>query len=744
MIQRQRPSEYAGEVTISKSIDKEDLSIDIRGRIDGVYTYPDRIIIDEIKTTTENPELIARNKIPVHWGQAKCYAYLYSTENNLKEITVQLTYYNIETHDSFESREDYTYSSLEEFFTDLISRYISWARALIYWKGTRNDSIGQLSFPFPDYRSGQRTIAYEVYNAVKNSEQLLIQAPTGIGKTMAALFPAIKALGEEGTEKIFFLTARSTGRMAAEKALAAMRAKGLRLKSLVLTAKDKICPWPETMCTPVECKYARGHYDRINRAIEDAFDQDSLTQNVITELSQKHSVCPFEYSLDLSLWADCIICDYNYVFDPRVHLQRYFTEGKRPYAFIIDEAHNLVDRAREMFSAELDKQAILDMRRVIGNRLLHMNNILGRINTELLKLRKACEQKNGAFYDQHLPSELDALLREFTSSARRWLAENRKTENRQKLIELYSAVHHFLTIWDLYDSRYATSYKTEEKNLKIKLYCIDPSSDMNYALHRGSSAIFLSATLVPMNYFIQILGCDSEARRLILPSPFPRENLEVFIAPRISTLYRKREVTKSAVAEMLIALAKSRPGNYLFYFPSYAYMNLIFNHFTEIETSIPTIVQRPEFKEEDRIHFLSHFQKNSKATLVAFAVMGGVFGEGIDLTGDRLSGAAVVGVGLPALSPERNCIRDYFNETHNRGFEFAYQYPGINKVLQAAGRVIRTENDMGVVLLIDERFGVRGYRDLLPEEWRTHYIQSQEQLTNRLMKFWGQAYSIEN
>lgn len=738
MIQGRRPAEYSAEVPVSFSIEREDFILNISGRIDGVYVYPDTAVIDEIKTITSDSEA-AEQKNELHWAQAKCYAYMYSREHDLEDIIVQLTYYNTGTRKQVEVRENFLLSDLEDFIEDLVSRYIEWVRVRAEWRMIRNESIQKILFPFPRYRSGQKKMIDEVYSAIKKGEQLLVQAPTGIGKTMAALFPAVKSLADDLSEKVFFLTARSTGRIAAEKALSLMLEKGLRIKSLSLTAKDKLCPFPDSTCTPGECKYAKGHYDRLNSAVEDAFRHDLITKEVVSELSQRHEVCPFEYSLDLSLWADCIVCDYNYVFDPRVHLQRHFTEGKSPFAFIIDEAHNLVDRARDMFSAELDKQAVLDMRRFVRHRMPDIYEVLNSINTEFIKLRKGCEQKGGAYYSSEVPEDLDGILMEFTSITRRRLAENRKTAYRQKLTELYFAVNHFLTIWDLYDRRYVTSYKTEAKSLKIKLFCIDPSPDMNHALNRGSSAIFLSATLVPMNYFIKILGCDSEARKVILPSPFPRENLEVIISSRISTLYRNRNATKSAVAGMLIALVKSRPGNYLFYFPSYAYLNLVHNSFREINPDIQTVLQKSEFTEEDRNHFLSRFRKDNNETLAGFAVLGGVFGEGIDLTGDRLTGTAIVGVGLPGISPERDCIREYFDETDAKGFEFAYQYPGINKVLQAAGRVIRTENDMGVVILIDERFATHGYRSLLPDEWQVHHIYSPEELTDSLVTFWSYA-----
>jgi DNA excision repair protein ERCC-2 len=736
MIQGRRPAEYSSEVPVSCSMEREDFILNIGGRIDGVYEYPDRAVIDEIKTVNMDPDDAIQKRNELHWGQAKCYAYIYAREHDLEEIEVQLTYYSTGTRTQREIREIYSVNALEDFMEEIVTRYIVRLKIYAEWQTLRNELIKTASFPYPGYRSGQTVMIDEVGRAIENSEQLLIQAPTGIGKTMAALFPAIKSLVEERSEKVLFLTARTTGRIAAEKAVTDMLMNGLRIKSVSLTAKDRICPFPDSMCTPAECSYAKGHYDRLNDAIDEGFTYDLITGDVISELSRKHEVCPFEFSLDLSLWADCIICDYNYVFDPRVHLQRYFGEGKRPYTFIIDEAHNLVDRARDMFSAELDKEDVLDVRRAVHHKLPDIYRILNRINTLLIKLRKECDQTGGAYYSREMPEDLDGLLVEFMSVTRRWLAENKKTDFRQKLTELFFAANHYLTIHDLYDSRYVTSYKTESNDLRVKLFCIDPSMDMSAALNRGSSAIFMSATLVPMNYFSQILGCDSEARKVILQSPFPEENLEIVISTRLSTLYRHRNATKLGIARMLMALGKSRSGNYLFYFPSYAYLNLVYDCFMEIDPDISTIRQKPNLSEEERSYFLSHFRKDNDETLVGFAVLGGVFGEGIDLTGDRLTGAAIVGVGLPGISPERDCIRNYFDETDQKGFEFAYQYPGINKVLQAAGRVIRTENDMGVVLLIDQRFGTHIYKELLPDHWKPQYINSQEYLLPVLKKFW--------
>jgi DNA excision repair protein ERCC-2 len=741
-IQRSRPDEYSSEVPLVHRIETDHFILEISGRMDGIYQYPDRVIIEEIKTTATKPEVWETEENHVHWGQLKCYAYIYAVEYSLEKIDTQLTYYHTKTGKTKEFRRHFSREELEHFFQELISRYLEWTNTIEEWNQIRDHSILNLDFPFPAYRAGQRKMAVDVYLTIKRRNQLIVQAPTGIGKTIATLFPAIKALREGHTSKMFYLTARTTGRVAAENALDELRRKGLRIKSLTITAKEKICFHPAIFCNPDECPCAGGYFDRITQAVQEVFQQDALTREAIEDVARKHNVCPFEFSLDLSLWADCIICDYNYAFDPRVYLKRFFLEGKGEYTFLIDEAHNLVDRAREMFSAEIRKQPFLDLRRVVRNQLPDLYKIMGKINTWLLQARKQCDAKGGEPYAEKSPPEdLLPLLKDFVEEAENWLTLNLKTPFRKELLDVFFEASRFITVAEQYDEQYATCFEKINSDLRVKLFCLDPSERLKDALKRCQAAIFFSATMTPAAYFQKILGCNESARTRILPSPFPRENLCLLISGNISTLYKQRAKTVPAVTQAILAMVQQKKGNYLLFFPSYQYMEMVYESFSEECPDIEIILQTRGMTEREREIFLERFAHDNEETLVGFAVMGGIFGEGIDLVGDRLTGAVIVGVGLPGISLERDLIRDYFTHSNGAGFEYAYMYPGINRVFQAAGRVIRTEYDRGAVLLIDQRFSTFRYTSLFPCEWHPIRVKEEEHIRALLQEFWNQEPS---
>jgi DNA excision repair protein ERCC-2 len=737
-IQQSRPENYTAEVAVSHQIETELFTLTVGGRIDGVYSEPDRVLIEEIKTTTRSLEYYVSNKDPLHWGQVKCYAYIYATEHHLSQIATQLTYYQVETGETRKFEQQFTSTELESFFQDLVTGYLKWAQTLVNWELERDESIRQLPFPFGHYRPGQRKMAVGVYRTVKNGGQLLAQAATGIGKTMAVIFPALKVMAEGLNAKIFYLTARTTGRIAAENALDELRKKQLKLKSLTITAKDKICFKPENTCNPEECEFARGYFDRVNEALKDMFRRDAFTRPAVETVARSHQVCPFEFSLELSYWADCIICDYNYAFDPRVFLRRFFQEKSSDYTFLVDEAHNLVDRSREMFSAEIFKQQVLDVRRAIRNELPRVYKILGKINAWMVKERKKCEEHGPGRHTKQPPEELFPMLSGFLGIAERWLSLNIKAPFREELLDLFFAVSGFMRVAEKYDESYATCYEKFKKDLKLKLFCIDPSIQLENALKRCRAAIFFSATMTPMSYFKKILGCSEHAAGLNISSPFPGGNLTLFVSDRISTFYRDREKTRLQVSLAIYTLINQKKGNYLIFFPSYEYMMMVFESFKSHCPDSEIMLQTPGMSESERDEFLNRYRHASPMSLVGFAVMGGIFGEGIDLVGERLSGAVVVGVGLPGISLEKELIKEYFTHTHNAGFEYAYQYPGINRVFQAAGRVIRTENDRGVVLLIDQRYATHRYRSLLPVEWEPIRVRDQEQFAKDLQRFWNQ------
>lgn len=736
-IQKSRPSGYRSEVTVSREFETPGFVLEVRGRIDGVLETGDGVTVEEIKTTASDLEEIAVDRNPNHWGQLKTYAFFYASEQKLDRLSIQLTYHQIDTNKTREIREDISCAELSLFVDGLVEGYLAWAQRTADWIDERNRSIANLTFPFEPYRPGQRRMAGAVYANVKQGQQALLQAPTGVGKTMAALVPAIAGLGRGSADVIFFLTARTTGKAAAERALDTLRENGLRFKSVTLTAKDKICFNPEKACHPDECEFARGYYDKLTGALHDAFAHDAFTFESISEFARDRTLCPFEFSLDLSLWVDCIIGDYNYAFDPRVSLRRFFKNDRIQKTLIVDEAHNLIDRARDMFSAELSKKATLECRRLLKTIRPPAYRALGQINRCLLDLRQLTNEEGGRRADSEFDPKLASLLRRFVGSLQDLLQKDVPVNLPEPVMEFFFDSVQFLSTIDRYDDHYITLYETSGKEFRVRLFCLNPAREMAQRLAACASVQFMSATLVPMDYFKQVLGCADDARTMELPSPFPPDNLRLFIAPNISTRYRQRRETVEPLCDILASLVGSKTGNYLLFFPSYEYLNLALNLFVQRNPDMKTLVQDRDFSDTQREEFLESFSVDREETLVAFAVMGGVFGEGIDLVGERLSGVAIVGVGLPGLSFERDLIREYFDRTYGVGHAYAYRFPGFNRVLQAAGRLIRSETDRGVVLLIDDRFNQKAYRSLFPKDWTPTLIFNNNTLRKELELFWN-------
>ena len=515
-----------------------------------------------------------------------------------------------------------------------------------------------------------------------------------------------------------------------------LRGKGLSLKSVTLTAKDKICLSPGSACTGSECLFAKGYYNRIGDAVREALEHDTFTRDAIEALALSHSICAFELSLDLSLFSDVIICDYNYVFDPRVSLKRYFIAPDTGFTLLIDEAHNLVDRSREMFSAEIRKQPFLDVRRSLKDHLPDIYKTMGKVNSWMVKARKRCEKSENFISEEKQPEGLYPLLKKFRKETEQWLIKNIKTSFRQDLLDLYFTAIGIKRVSEQYDCSYTTCLEKIGRDLRIKLFCIDPSEHIKKTLSKCIASVFFSATLTPAEYFKNIFGCNEAAITMQIPSPFPDTNLCVLITDRISTLYKQRERTAPEVAQLISTLTKHKSGNYLFFFPSYEYMLMVHSIFKDRCPDTETIIQSRGMTEQDRDLFLENFTIENPDTIAGFAVMGGIFGEGIDLVGERLSGAVIIGVGLPWITHEREIIRKYFQEKNGSGFQFAYLYPGINRVLQAAGRVIRSEEDKGLIVLVDNRFSTARYRSLLPPKWKLNIIRNKNQLEKTLDEFW--------
>ncbi|MBT3315159.1 MAG: ATP-dependent DNA helicase, partial [Anaerolineae bacterium] len=738
-VQRSRPESYQSEVEVSFRVAEEELPLEIRGRIDGLDATQTPVLIEEIKTTTMAFDLVHEDHNPLHWAQAQCYAYIYAQQENLPKIRIHLTYYQLDSQTEKTFERDFTLGELEVFFNDLITPYLAWYRKVRERHLQRDQSIQELDFPYGDYRPGQRDMAVAVYKAIRDDDRLYAQAPTGVGKTIATLFPAIKALGLGLAERIFYLTAKTPGRLIAEETLNDMRQAGLQFKSVTLTAKEKICFQPVVNCDPEECIFARNYFGKIKAALQEIDQQDAFTRPVIERIARAYEICPFEFSLDLALWMDCIICDYNYAFDPRVYLRRFFDFNTYPNIFLIDEAHNLPDRARSMYSAELDKQTVLALRRALKEHLPGLAKDLNRINKILLEKRKACQAEElDALVEHELPEDLLKALGKFVQNAEDWLALNQPAEFRQELLDFYFACNNYLRTAEYFDTFYVSYFECRGRpDLKAKLFCLDPAPMLAEPLKRSQSTIFFSATLLPLDYFKILLTGATDHPSRAFRSPFPIENTQLMIHNRISTKYKERADSYASIASAIEGICNAQSGNYLVFFPSYAYMAAVLELVKERLPEEQLLVQSRGMTETEREDFLNQFSTDNSETMIGFAVMGGIFGEGIDLVGERLIGAIVVGVGLPQMGLERDLIRDYFNKENGNGFAYAYQYPGFNRVLQATGRVIRTETDRGIIVLIDERFSHTRYRRLFPTHWRGfQVIQSDDEIKDHLERFW--------
>jgi DNA excision repair protein ERCC-2 len=729
-------SSYKSEVWLSLVIDYKNMQFNLEGRADGIFTDNDQIFVDEIKTTTLPFSDIDAFENSMHWAQARCYAYIYAVLNDIENINVQLTYYQIDTKETRYKHNSFSKTELQLFVYDILDKYIVWAEHTENWNAIRNASIKLLNFPFASYRKGQRTLAVSTYKTITEKSHLFAQASTGIGKTISTIFPAVKAIGEQKASKIFYLTAKTITRQVAEEAFEKMRLNGLKFKTLTLTAKEKICFLDEPKCNADHCEYAKGHFDRVNNAILDIVEHcDNITRETIELYALKHKVCPFEFALDISLWVDCVICDYNYVFDPKVYLKRFFSDNGGDFVFLIDEAHNLVDRARSMYSAELLKTHFYNIKKAFKGKSKALTKILDEINKNFIEQREKCGEQ-GFDINPEPKKDFFKLVNTFITVCENTLHENKEFSEHKDFMQLYFDALFFILISELYDQRYVTFTEAQSNEVSVKMLCLDPSNLLCEALKRGSSAIMFSATLTPLEYFREILGGSEQDKILTLSSPFDNSNLCLLVADNISTKFKDREKSSEKINRLIISFINQKTGNYIIYFPSYKFMNDVYEIFLQ-RTDANTIVQQPSMTEEDREQFLANFKENPDKTMAAFCVLGGIFAEGIDLIGSRLIGTVIVGVGLPQLSVQQNIIKDYFSNINDMGFEYAYMYPGMNKVLQAAGRVIRHENDRGAVLLIDERFAHRAYKQLYPKHWEHFKIVRDEQALNRTLgEFW--------
>ena len=753
-IQKSMDASYTAEVPLKIEIDAGNYRLVVEGRADGIAYgefRPDagqefipqeeetkQYYIDEIKGVYRNVSAMEQ-PVYVHKAQVMCYAYIYALQNHLDCIGIQMTYCNLDTEETRYFREMMQWETLHKWFLDLIEAYRKWSDWQIAWKAQRQESIQGLEFPFP-YRRGQKKLVADVYRSIMRRKTLFIEAPTGTGKTVSTIFPAVRAVGEGLADRIFYLTAKTITATVAKETFQLLGQQGYRAKIIQLTAKEKLCLCEEMDCNPVNCPYAKGHFDRVNDAVYDLLQKtDLFTREEILAQAQTYQVCPFEMSLDVATWADNILCDYNYVFDPNVYLKRFFQEGvKGDYIFLVDEAHNLIDRSREMYSAEICKEDVLAVKRIMKAHSPLICRTLDKCNKAMLEMKRECEHYEVlesvgtlTFHFMRLASQMDEFLE-----------KPRDFPEKKTVLDFYFALRNFLNIYDLVDDHYVIYSKmTEDGRFIIKLFCVDPSVNLQKCIDKSNATVFFSATLLPISYYKRLLSTAEDNYAIYAESTFAESQQLLAFGREVSTKYTRRNAAEyEKMAAYIKTVIEGKKGNYMVFFPSYRLMQDVYDVFeAQAQEDCVLLMQHSNMKEAEREAFLAAFEEEREETLVAFCVMGGIFGEGIDLKQDKLIGAIIVGTGLPQISEEREILKNYYDARGLSGFDYAFRYPGMNKVLQAAGRVIRTSEDRGVILLLDERFLQREYEALFPREWSRRKVCSLPQLQQEVKQFWSDA-----
>ena len=753
-IQKRMGASYRSEVMLRYQGQEDMFDILVEGRADGIITEPAGVTIDEIKciymdvSRLEEPE-------PVHLAQALCYGWFYSIQNELDSVGIQITYCNIETEEIRRFKEVRSFEELKSWFEGLIHEYVKWARYLYHHGIRRQECLKELPFPYP-YREGQKELAGNVYRSIARKRNLFIQAPTGVGKTLSTIYPSLKAMGEGHGEKLFYLTAKTITRSVAEEAFSILRREGhLYFNTVTITAKEKLCVMEKPDCNPQACPRAKGHYDRVNDAVYEIIQEvDGITRDKVLEYAQRYQICPFEFCLDISNWVDGIICDYNYVFDPNVRLKRYFDQGEpgQGYLFLVDEAHNLVPRAREMYSASLIKEDVLLTKRILKTQTGSGKVIaqLDKCNQRFLELKRSYGVDEGgrrtvlgSTYE--LLPDVNALalnLMTMFGELETFMNENIEFPDRDLVLEFYFAVRDFLYVYDRLDEHYRIYDQIlTDGSFMVKLLCINPAANLKECLDKGVSTLFFSATLLPIQYYKELLSGNQEEYAVYAKSPFPQENRMVLAASDVSSRYSRRGPSEyEKIVDYICRVVEGKKGNYMVFCPSYQYLHAIEDILAAREASgaLSFIwnAQTNHMTEEDREAFLQSFEEERDCSMAALCVMGGIFSEGIDLKEERLIGAVIIGTGLPQVNTEQEILKEYFDEQGEHGFDYAYQYPGMNKVMQAAGRVIRTIRDRGIIALLDDRFLRPEYVALFPREWGTYTVVNRYNVDQAVRAFW--------
>ena len=747
-LQSERPIGYEAEVPLSVALDLEQVRLTVEGRADGIFKHDDLPFIEEIKSVSGT---VHKKDGPndIHLAQAKCYAAIYAQKNASKTIGIRITYCHTETKRIIQWDDVFDAAELWDWFLKLTSDYRKWALLRVTDQRDRDVSIRELKFPFA-YREGQKRLVSGIYRTIKQGKQLFVQAPTGSGKTIAALYPSIKALGEGEASRVWYLTARTVTRTVAQDTMSMMMNQGLRIRSVTLTALERICLNEEAACDPEACSYAKGHYDRINEALYDLLTSTHLMDRAaIVRIAEEHHVCPYALERDAASFCDVVICDYNYVLDPVARLNDYFLNGrKKNDLFLIDEAHNLIERARGMYSASVAKSDVLALRRKLKgmkgdesfnrgkdkliSQLTKLNQILLDWKGELFTITEIKSHEAPMGQMTHLRFGMDHL-RELCAREQILLPE--------EFWNLYFDVSHFQNMFELMDERFCLYVQTGRRGkVSLHLYCLDPSVMLSSYLLQGRATVFYSATLLPIPYYEKLLTSSDKIYDMYAESPFDPNHLLILIGEDVTSLYKERsEAMYRNYARYITEAVQAQAGHYIVYFPSYHFMEQVYRYLPHSEDDhFNWMAQQPDMTEQEKERFLEEFERHSEnKTLVGLCVLGGAFAEGIDLTGQKLIGVIIIGTGIPQVGNRLNLTQRYFDQLDMDGFSYTYVYPGFNKVMQAVGRVIRTAKDVGFALLLDTRFSQRRYRRLFPREWQRIETCRLETVTGKLEDFWG-------
>ena len=790
---------YHAEVVLHHTCRMEGVTFSVSGRADGVWYDPaGGCIVEEIKSVTGMADRYVRSPREADLAQLTCYGYFLCAAKGLSQVTLRLTYVTPgHEEEAYFADSILSARQLEGGYAAILRMILPRAKDMVERETTLRRTAKHAVFPYLEVREAQQDMIRECWRDMRAGKTLFAEAPTGIGKTIATLYPAVRVWGEGRCDKIFYLTAKNATRREAFAAVQKLNEAATPIRACVITARESACICEaakegghrlSTYCNPVSCPYAKGYFDRVESVI---FDLLSSGKTVFSGLdiraaAKKWQVCPYELALDLSELCEIIICDYNYVFSPSVYLRRYFTEGiphteGHRYLFLVDEAHNLPDRARDMYSGALSLADVTTVQDIlhewetrIGQDLIFSTEDVGYAEDDktaprlkasslddligvLSRMSLACAEttvvdtdgvKRGVSLDRNQPVALCEATRSLSTLCDRWLRRNTAHPLYTTVDGLATALRGFRTAADYYDRRFATFVEVEGDDVRVKLTCLDPAGILRPILQKAEARVLFSATLTPNDYFADILGGDRDSVLVNFESPFPRDHLCVAVCDGVSTRYEDRDGSCRKIMNHIAATISAKRGNYMVYFPSYAYLEKVYALFQKKYPSVKTVVQKPGMTYAEREAFIASFTPDSKELLVGFCVLGGSFSEGVDLPGRCLIGAVVVGVGIPALSSERNIMREYYDETRvttdpeeggscSEGYAYAYTYPGMNHVLQAVGRVIRRPEDYGVAVLIDDRYVTEPYLHLYPAHWEMiSAVEDPVSLNEYLASFW--------